>query len=213
MYRLYGYKGWGSLAPQLVLDELELEYESRWPDARERQSAEYRRLNPMGLVPTLILPDGRAVFESSAIVTYLTDAHDGESRLAPRPGRPDHAIYLAWLTYMNAEIYATINAAEFVEDQGPAYLQDARELQALSGAIREKALQLFGIVEARLAESGGFLLGPSLGAADLYLMMLTLWAKPSPQALLARAPAIARVVAAVKARPQLRQTLLQHELL
>lgn len=213
MYRLYGYKRWGSLAPQLVMDELGVTYESRWPDGAERQSADYRKLNPLGLVPTLILADGRAVFESSAIVTHLTDAHDEAGRLAPRPGTPDHALYLAWLTFLNAEVYATINAAEFVEDQGARYLNDRPAQAALALAIREKVLALFDIVEAHLGESGGLMLGPALGAADHYLMMLTLWAKPSPEALYARAPRIAGVVEAVKARPALAKTLGEHDLL
>ena len=212
MYRLYGWKRWGSLAPQLVMDMLGLEYENRWPDARERHSAEYQRLNPLGLVPTLVLKDGRAIFESSAIVTYLTDAHDQEERLAPRPGTPEHALYLSWLTFMNAEIYATINAAEFVEDQGGQYVKLPEEREALTGAICKKALRLFDIVEHRLRETGAYLLGRALGAADIYLMMLTLWAKPSTASLLAQAPQIARVVASVKGEAALQQTLLQHEL-
>lgn len=213
MYRLYGYKRWGSLAPQLTMDELGVAYESRWAERAERQSEEYRRLNPLGLVPTLILPDGRAVFESSAIVAHLTETHDSEGRLAPRPGTPDHALYLAWLTFLNAEIYATINAAEFVEDPGDLPLNDKATQAALALAIREKVLALFDIVERHLGENGGFMLGPAPGAADLYLMMLTLWAKPSPEALYVRAPRIAAVVEAVKARPALAKTLREHELL
>lgn len=212
MYRLYGYKRWGSLAPQLTMDELGVAYESRWAERAERQSEEYRRLNPLGLVPTLILPDGRAVFESSAIVTHLTEAHDSEGRLAPRPGTPDHALYLAWLTFLNAEIYATINAAEYVEGEGGEHLHDKAAQAALALSIREQVLKLFDIVERHLGTSGGFMLGPALGAADLYLMMLTLWAKPSAEALYARAPRIAGVVEAVKARPALEKTLREHEL-
>src|SRR5688500_10548473 len=109
MYKLYGVKKWGSLAPQCILEEVGAPYEMVWLSPEDRRGA-YRKINPLGYVPSLQLADGRFVFESSAIVTHITDAYP--SALAPRPGTPDHAMYLSWLTWINAEIYSTINAAD-----------------------------------------------------------------------------------------------------
>ncbi len=208
MYKLYGVKSWGSLAPQCVLAELRIAHEMIWLSPEERRGP-YRKINPLGYVPTLVLPDGRLVFESSAIVVHLTDtvSHD----LAPRPGTPDHAVYLAWITWLNAEIYSTMNAAEFLEDAANT-TGDATTRAALAQAVRAKVDALFDIVERRLGETGGFMLGTRISAADLYLMMVTLWARPNKQALYARCPRIARVVTEVGKRPATAGVLAQNGL-
>lgn len=207
MYKLYGVKQWGSLAPQCVLAELGVAHEMIWLSPEERRGP-YRKINPLGYVPTLALQDGRLVFESSAIVNHLTDAHPSD--LAPRPGTPDHAIYLSWLTWLNAEIYSTMNAAEFLEDESNQ-TGDAASRAALALAVRRKVDGLFDIVENRLGEAG-FMLGAKLSAVDIYLMMVTLWTRPNRQALYARCPHIARVVAAVSARPATAKVLLENGL-
>lgn len=198
-YKLYGVQRWGSLAPQCLLEELGLAYEMIWLSPEERRGA-YRQINPLGYVPTLQLADGCLVFESSAILAHLTDAHDSQGKLAPRPGTPDHALYLSWLTWMNAEIYSTMNAAEFLENPDNK-VGDATSRADLAKAVRGKVDGLFDIVEKRLGETGGFMLGDNISAADHYLMMVTLWNKPDRQSLYKRCPKIARLVEAVNARP------------
>jgi len=46
-----------------------------------------RRYNPLGRVPTLVLDDGEALMESSAILDYLDDRVGPERALLPRSGR------------------------------------------------------------------------------------------------------------------------------
>ena len=208
MYKLYGVKTWGSLAPQCVLAELGVAHEMVWLTAEDRRGP-YRQINPLGFVPTLALPDGRLVFESSAIVIHLTDAHAGA--LAPRPGTPDHAVYLSWMTWLNAEIYSTMNAAEFLENEDNN-IGDPASRAALADAVRSKVDALFDIVERHLGESGGFMLGAQASAADIYLMMVTLWTRPNRHALYARCPRIAQVVAAVNARPVTAKVLAENGL-
>ncbi|HWA47110.1 MAG TPA: glutathione S-transferase family protein [Dongiaceae bacterium] len=208
MYKLYGVKKWGSLAPQCVLAELGIPHEMVWLSAEDRCGS-YRRINPLGYVPTLMLADGRLVHESSAIVIHLTDAHPSD--LAPRPGTPDHALYLSWMTWLNAEIYSTMNAAEFLENEDNK-VGDAASRAALAQAVRAKVDGLFDIVERHLGESGGFMLGKEPSAADIYMMMVTLWVTPNRQTLYARCPRIGRVVAAVNARPATARVLVENGL-
>jgi glutathione S-transferase len=208
MYKLYGVKKWGSLGPQCILEELGVAHEMIWLTAEDRRGP-YRKINPMGLVPSLQLPDGRIVFESSAIVTHLTDAHPSD--LAPRPGTPDHALYLTWLTWLNAEIYSTMNAAEFLESEDNT-VGDAASRASLAQAVRRKVDGLFEVVERHLGESGGFMLGARVSAVDHYLMMVTLWTLPNRQALYQRCPNIGRVVAAVNARPAVKKVLALNDL-
>ncbi|HEY1383609.1 MAG TPA: glutathione S-transferase family protein [Dongiaceae bacterium] len=208
MYKLYGVKKWGSLGPQCILEELNIDHEMVWLTAEDRGGS-YRKVNPMGQVPSLQLPDGRIMFESSAIVTHLTDAHPSD--LAPRPGTPDHALYLTWLTWINAEIYSTMNAAEFLES-GDNTVGDAVSRASLAQAVRRKVDGLFDVVERHLGGSGGFMLGAEVSAVDHYLMMVTLWTTPNRQALYARCPNIGRVVAAINARPAVKKVLALNDL-
>lgn len=208
MYKLYGVKTWGSLAPQCVLAELDIPHEMVWLSAEERRGS-YRRINPLGYVPSLALSDGRLVHESSAIVVHLTDAHPSD--LAPKPGTPDHALYLSWMTWLNAEIYSTMNAAEFLESE-TNQIGDPASRAALALAVRAKVDGLFDIVENHLGESGGFMLGKQQSAADVYLMMVTLWTTPNRHALYARCPRIGQVVAAVNARPATARVLAENGL-
>lgn len=208
MYKLYGVKTWGSLAPQCVLAELGVAHEMIWLTPEDRRGS-YRQVNPLGYVPTLVLPDGRLVFESSAIVIHLTDAHPSD--LAPRPETPDHALYLSWMTWLNAEIYSTMNAAEFLESE-TNQVGDPASRTALAQAVRAKVVGLFDIVERHLGESGGFMLGKQQSAADIYMMMVTLWTTPNRRALYARCPRIAQAVAAVNARPTTAKVLAENGL-
>jgi glutathione S-transferase len=68
----------------IALDEKNLEYETRNLNlfANEQYSPEYLKINPKGVVPSL-LHEGRPVVESSLICEYLEDEFP-EPRLAPR---------------------------------------------------------------------------------------------------------------------------------
>ena len=46
-----------------------------------------RRYNPLGRVPTLVLDDGEALMETTAILDYLDDRVGAERALLPRSGR------------------------------------------------------------------------------------------------------------------------------
>jgi glutathione S-transferase len=46
-----------------------------------------RRYNPLGRVPTLVLPDGEALIESSAILDYLDECAGPERALLPPSGK------------------------------------------------------------------------------------------------------------------------------
>jgi glutathione S-transferase len=66
------------------------------------RSPEFQAMSPAGRVPALQI-DGRAIFESGAIVQYLTER---EGRLAPAPGTTERATFLEWVGF--AETQANI---------------------------------------------------------------------------------------------------------
>ncbi|MEO1960259.1 MAG: glutathione S-transferase [Paracoccus sp. (in: a-proteobacteria)] len=63
------------------------------------RSPEFLALSPAGRIPALQI-DGRAIFESGAIVQYLTER---EGRLAPKPGEFARADFLEWVSFAETQ--------------------------------------------------------------------------------------------------------------
>ncbi|MFT3689806.1 glutathione S-transferase family protein [Paenirhodobacter sp.] len=63
------------------------------------RSPEFRALSPAGRIPALEV-DGRVIFESGAIVQYLTETRAG---FAPPPGTLERAEFLEWLHFAETQ--------------------------------------------------------------------------------------------------------------
>ena len=74
---------------RLMLEEMGLPYRTALLDriTRAQDSAEYRAVNPTGLIPALQTPDA-TLFETGAILLWLCDSHGS---MAPAPGAPGRA--------------------------------------------------------------------------------------------------------------------------
>src|SRR5262245_35557186 len=188
MYKLYNVKRWGSMAPHFVLEEMDIAYENVWMTPEQVRQPAFREISPLGLIPALGLDDGRAIFESAAIIGFLTTAHPDKG-LAPPPGSNDHGVYLAWLTFMSSNLYPAINLA--FHGRPPVDTDESFWVLARGGEAH--AGRLFGVIDEKLGREGPFIMGDDFSAADIYLFMLALWAKPSEGDLLRRCRHIARV--------------------
>jgi len=100
MYRLYWSRNTGAFAPDLVLQLAGVPCERILVDRSvgEHRQPEYLRLNPMGEVPTLVLPDGTVLTESAAMLLHLVDAHP-QAGLAPPPGSADRTRFDRWVLF------------------------------------------------------------------------------------------------------------------
>lgn len=86
-----------SLVIRLALTNLELPFETRLVDRanRAQRSPDYLAINPNGLIPTLVTPDG-AIFETAAILLWLDHHYGGLMPAASRP-RADALKWLIWI--------------------------------------------------------------------------------------------------------------------
>lgn len=202
MYKLYWAPETASLAPMAVLEEVGADYEAIPIDYEggELKSADYLALNPCGLVPTMVLPDGRAMFEAAAIVMHLCDEHP-EAHLAPPPGDPDRPLFYQWMLYLADSPQPTYRRyyypGRFAADE-----EDVRR-RGIDALLAE-----FKIVDDALSH-GEWMLGDRFSACDIYLYMLTSWFEP-PEALYVRFPNIARVAAGVTTRPASARAIAKH---
>ena len=99
MYTLYYSPGSASLAVHLALLETGAPHQLERLDlqARQHKTPAYLKLNPNGVVPTMLV-DGRPVYECAALLMLLAERHPGAG-LAPHPGTPERAQYLQWLVH------------------------------------------------------------------------------------------------------------------
>ncbi|MBD3646956.1 MAG: glutathione S-transferase, partial [Pseudomonadales bacterium] len=70
------------------------------------QSKTLMEYNPLGQLPTLLLPDGRIMTESAAIILHLADRNPG-CPLVPPPDHPSRNEFLRWLVFLVSAVYPT----------------------------------------------------------------------------------------------------------
>lgn len=88
------------LKPAIVLHELGLKYKAVLVDIRNNTQKEpwFLEINPNGRIPALKDGDMR-VFESGAIMLYLTDHYDKEHKISYEFGTPLYYEMLSWLMF------------------------------------------------------------------------------------------------------------------
>ncbi len=172
-YILYGDVGSGSAPVEMALAEAGQVVELRpVPLEGDHQlAAEYRAINPMGRVPTLILPDGTTLTETLAILVTLADRHP-DSGLLPPPGETPRAVALRWMALLAGEFYPHVTRWDYPDRFGP-------DAAAIRDRAQEMGRETLRVVEAHAGLSGEpdapFLLGARFSVADIYLAVLSRW--------------------------------------
>jgi glutathione S-transferase len=126
---------------RLCLYEKSLPFVSHLLDLQkfEQHRPEYLKLNPKGVVPTLV-HDGRPVVESSAIVEYLDDVFP-EVPLRPADARGRAAVR-HWLIFSDEIAYDAVYIPTWI-------LLSAGAMRGLTQAARESALARIPTSERR----------------------------------------------------------------
>jgi GST-like protein len=115
LHTLYGSRGSGSAAIEMALRAAALEYRtvraSQWE--AESAHAELLGVNPLGQIPTLILPDGTVMTESAAILIHLGLEHPQSGLLPLAPAA--RATALRGLLFIAANCYAGVSVSDYPE--------------------------------------------------------------------------------------------------
>lgn len=154
---------------RMALEELGLPYRTALVDraAKAQEKPAYRKLNPLGLIPTLETPDG-PIFETGAILLWLADRHPGP--LVPAPDSPQRGDALKWLFFLSNTLHPALRMLFYPEKHiGPDTGQQAQ----LRRHMQTEITRLLDILEHQ---------GPPAdpqapAAADLYLACLLRWMK------------------------------------
>lgn len=139
------------------------------------RAAEFKAISPVGRVPALEI-DGITIFESTAIVEYLTETRTehGLGRLA---GDPERVNYLEWLGFAEtqASIIASLNMQHlFMGDPTPAspvvLKLEAARLGATLKAINHALSDRDWLLESGFS-AADTMMGFNLFAAPYYVHM------------------------------------------
>jgi GST-like protein len=196
-YILYGDRRSGSSTVEMALAEIGAPVTLRdVPLDGDHQLAEaYRRLNPMGRVPTLLLPDGTVMTESLAILLTLNDRHP-EAGLLPPAGDSGRARGLRWMALAAGEFYPHVTRSDYPERFHP----DPAQAPGIRARAQEMGRGIWSLVEQE-ANLDPFVLGKRFSLADIYLSVLTRW-MDGDDWIPAHCPRLEALAQAVAARPR-----------
>ncbi|MCX7513761.1 glutathione S-transferase family protein [Frateuria hangzhouensis] len=192
MYTLYYAPGAASMVVHLALLETGAPHELKRVDldAGAQRDPEYLKLNPRGVVPTLVV-DGQPLAESAALLILLAERHP-EASLAPPPGTPERAAWYQWVVYLSNTLMSAFRLW--------FYPQDVGDTPAVREAVQRRIEGVWELLDAQLATHGPYLLGERFSGADLLLTMLMRWSRNMPRPATEWA-ALARLAERVRARP------------
>ncbi len=184
---------------RFALEELELPHTIALADIEggALTSPDYRRVNPVGLIPALETPDG-PIFETAAILLWLVDQ---TGRLGPGPKDPDRGAFLSWLFFTSNALHQAALAMFY--PHRPAGEANSAAAQAEAHA---QIIARLGLIEGLIASrQPRWLSVDHPGVLGYYIGVLVRWLiilPPAPYALdLGAFPQLQAVLAAHEARP------------
>lgn len=130
------------------------------------QSAEYKALNPQGLVPTLV-KDGQVMTQSPAIIEWLEETHPTPALL---PAAPDDRARVRALAAMVACDIHPINNRRILEYLRHTLKTDEAAINTWCGHWITQGFDAFEALLAADQRRGAFSFGDRPGMADVYLV-------------------------------------------
>jgi len=100
---------------RLTLTQLGIAYDYRALDITkdETRTPKFLALNPNGKIPTVVLNDGRPLFESNAIIWYFSQSAEGGASLIPQDPF-EQAQVLQWMGFEQYSHEPRIAVARFI---------------------------------------------------------------------------------------------------
>jgi glutathione S-transferase len=201
--RLYVMPGACSLASHIALRWAGALFDLEVVSHETLGQGSFRRLNPKGAVPTLVLDDGTVITESLAILTYIADVFPA----AKLGAALDDLVGRAQLNEALAELVSDVHKAwapVFVPNRFVTQVAD--EANAKQAAFEQLDIQ-YGRLDALMTDRNWRVLGHRT-VADAYLFVMCSWKDMTPTPL-ANFPALAEFTARLKADPDVKAALEQ----
>jgi glutathione S-transferase len=158
-----------------------------------KDGSDFRKVNPLGLVPTLRTDDGTVLTENAAILQYVAD-HFPKAGIATAPGMERSKLH-QWLCFIGTELHKGL----FVP------LLDKKASPEVKAYVLEKNLSRLDYLENYL-EGREYLLD-HFSVADAYLVTIINWTMATPPIELAKWPAVKAYYERLRARPSIAKAI------
>jgi len=206
-YTLYGSRGSGSAAIEAALEIAGQRYHlvraSSWES--DSAQAELARVNPLGQIPTLVLPDGQVMTESAAMLIELGLRHPDCGLLPADPA--ERAQHLRGLVFIAANCYAAISIGDFPERWTTASTRPARD--KVRQAARQRLHAHWDVFADTLPAPQPFLAGAAPGALDLLAAVVSKWSGTRQHLARAR-PEFLALLKRIESHPRVAPVLARH---
>jgi GST-like protein len=197
-YVVYGSPGSGSVPVEAALTLIGAPYEVIGETVLRdvARNPEVSKVNPLGQVPVLVLPNGEVMTESAAILIWLADRYP-DANLAPRPTDERRPAFLRWMAYVSSAIYGLA----WVRGDPMRLVSDESQTAVVLDRIANRRADCWRWMDAQIAPRR-FLLGDELGVLDLYVATISRWS-PRRRRFYREAPRMSEIVRRVDADPRL----------
>ena len=169
-----------------------LEVDPKTKEVR-KDGSDFRKVNPLGLVPTLRTDDGTVLTENAAILQYVAD-HFPKAGIAASPGMERSKLH-QWLCFIGTELHKGL----FVP------LLDKKAGSDVKAYVLEKNLSRLDYLENYL--KGRDYLLDHFSVADAYLVTVINWTMATPPVELARWPTVKAYYERLRARPSIAKAI------
>lgn len=208
MYTLYGKKGSGSASTQTALQIIGAPYRvvetASW--APNAAFADLLKVNPLGQIPTLVLPDGGVLTESAAILIHLGAVHS-ESGLLPRDAAA-RAQAVRGLVFIAANCYAAISVIDFPERWCAGADNDDAVKERIRAGTRARLYRHWEMF-ADVFPARPYLSGENLGALDILAAVVSKWSD-ARRHIETHRPALYAALMRIEAQPEVAAVFAQH---
>lgn len=193
-WHVLGCRGCGSAIVECALVLAGVSYTREEADyGTEAGLARLVQVNPLGQVPTLVMPDGSIMTESAAIVLHLDELYP-KAGLLPPAGDPLRREALRWLVFLVANVYPTFTYGDhpekFIGDAGPL-------LGEATHAYRQKLWK-----QLETVAKGPWFLGDTRSILDVYVSVMSRW-RPRREWFASECPKLHEIALAVDKDPRL----------
>jgi glutathione S-transferase len=159
----------------------------------QNDGSDFRKVNPLGLVPTLRTDDGSVLTENAAILQYVAD-HFPKAGIASEPGMERSRLH-QWLCFIGTELHKGL----FVT------LLDRKAATEVKTYVLEKYLSRLDYLDNHL--KGRDYLLDHFSVADAYLVTVINWTMATPPIELAKWPALKAYYERLRGRPSIAKAI------
>ena len=171
--KLYYSPGACSLAPHIVMAELNMAYEIDAVDLKNKtcSTGDYKNINMKGAVPALKMDNGEILTEGAIISQYLAD-HKNDGTMLGKFGTADRFRTLEWMNYIATDIHKNFSPL-FAADKMFTTTQTQTDVK---NCFKTILTDKFNFVAEKLGQND-YLMGKDFTIADAYMFTCMSWAK------------------------------------